>query len=144
MVSRWRRLGYSLLSFVIVVSAYTILGTAGYAIYGWSHNFRPALGITAAGVAVVPCLYSIPAWVVAVPVVLTVERMSGWRFWAMLAMGTALGPLAYAAFAEAETGFMLPIDFRTLASLWLPAVVAGLTALGYLLLVHRAQRRSLA
>lgn len=58
--------------------------------------------------AVLPeCLYfesvtflcSLPGWFIAIPVVLFVSNFSGWRFWAMLALGAGIGPFVMFAIA---------------------------------------------
>jgi hypothetical protein len=89
-------------------------------------------------------LFSMPGWLLALPLVMLVQSARGWRFWLLLAVGTAIGPAVLVAINVAEwliggrVGDLAPLD----SSLHLTgACVAAIVSLVYLLLFRRAQRR---
>jgi hypothetical protein len=87
-------------------------------------------------------LASLPGWLLAIPIVLAVRNIAGWRFWMYFALGTGIGPLwilgmglYFSLVSPHHTGFAPgPIDlyYKALA-------VSSLTTLIYLLLLRRAQ-----
>ena len=90
MVPWWKRLLYSLVS--VTVAAFvcdSFLSIAAVFMFPSQHyaaaGFFPGLGIV--------LVFSLPGWVLAIPVVLIVTNIRGWRFWVYFAIGCTIGPL---------------------------------------------------
>jgi hypothetical protein len=85
---------------------------------------------------------SIFGWLLGIPYVLLVRNSQGSRFWIYLAVGTGIGPaLVLSPFIYSLLRRSLdtePTDY--LYNACIAAVVSGLTALIYLLLLRQAQR----
>jgi hypothetical protein len=109
-----------------------------------SHPSRAiALLEVAASVAFVTgmvLILSFPGWLLAIPIVLAVRHVYGWRFWMCFALGIGIGPLTflgmqlYFALASHAAFVPGPIEFYLR-----PAAVSSLTTLIYLLLLRGAQ-----
>ena len=139
MVSRWARVGYSVVSFAVGIGFFGVIA----ALYAGSSSPENRVS-TMFWFCFPACIFAVPGWVLALPIVLTQTHIDGWRFWAFLGLGTALGPAAIAAFevygwiANGRTG---RFDDFGLGFFFLGAIVAGVTSLVYLLLLRRAQSR---
>jgi len=138
MVSRWTRIGYSAISF-----------GAGIAFYGlfavlWSASSMQGSLVGAFLWLCFPALvFALPGWLIALPLILGVARIDGWRFWALLGLGTTIGPaviLAFEACSWLAGGMVGTLNNFGLGLLALGAVVAAVTSLVYLLLLQRGQR----
>jgi len=44
-------------------------------------------------------VFGLVGWTLALPIVLTITSVQGWRFWSLLALGTGIGPLVVFALA---------------------------------------------
>jgi hypothetical protein len=138
----WKRLLYSFESWLIAAllsgPIFVIAEMIG------SHPSRAiALLEVAASVAFVTgmvLILSFPGWLLAIPIVLAVRHVYGWRFWMCFALGIGIGPLTflgmqlYFALASHAAFVPGPIEFYLR-----PAAVSSLTTLIYLLLLRGAQ-----
>jgi hypothetical protein len=85
---------------------------------------------------VVTLIFSWPGWLLALPAILFLTDLRAWRFWALLALGGALGPLSvYLILAWTSHG-RPGLDLA--ADVW-AASVSGLSTLIYLSLLRRSQ-----
>jgi len=140
MVPWWKRLFYSFLSVVVsclVCNALLALGEATV-----NSNAQSNSGEFLPGLALV-LLCSLPGWVLAIPVVLIVTNIRGWRFWMYWAFGSAIGPLLMlgVAFYESLTDpsrgeFVQQVN----PLIGLAAAISCATTLIYMQLLRRAQR----
>jgi hypothetical protein len=75
--------------------------------------------------------------VLALPAVLFFTDLRAWRFWALQALGTALGPVYFCLLLASSSHwhFMFGIS-----EFLIPMPISGLSALIYLLLLRRSQR----
>jgi hypothetical protein len=142
MVPWWKRLLYSFMSWVIAAllsgPLFVIAELVG------SHPSRAITALElAASLAVITgmvFLFSLPGWLLAIPIVLAVRRVDGLRFWMYFALGIGIGPLTflgmqlYFALASHAAFVPGPIEFYLR-----PAAVSSLTTLIYLLLLRGAQ-----
>jgi hypothetical protein len=141
----WRkRLFYSLESWLIAAIVSGAIFAAAEEI-GLPAEHAVTLAEIGAGVAatiVLVLVFSLPGWLLAIPIVLAVRNFRGWRFWMYFALGSCIGP---ALFLGMALYFFLrsPAHFGSLPGplgLYVrPAVVSSLTTLVYLLLLRRPQ-----
>lgn len=141
--SRWKRLLYSILSVFLVA---LVASFAASVIQLWSlphFNLRLVLLQTSiTGLfALIAC---IPGWLIALGFVLSVTNFSGWRFLAIWALGTAIGPLVilgvslFFFMSSLHAGaFFYPVGMA-----WFSVAIACPATLLYLLLVRSSQRRA--
>jgi hypothetical protein len=90
---------------------------------------------------------SIPAWILAAPIVLTVRRVDGWKFWVLLALGTFIGPISLFAFSILRfvlAGKIEHYDINALTNSGFAAGTAFVATAVYLLLVKRASNSAIA
>jgi hypothetical protein len=138
-VSKLARMGYSAAAFSAGISLYALVGAA----IGRPSTPKQFL-VSFLWLCLPGVIFAIPGWVIAIPLVLLISRIDGWRFWMLLAVGASIGPIAIASFAlwawvaAGENG--RPDTFGP-AFFLLGTAVAAITTLTYLLLLHRAQRR---
>jgi hypothetical protein len=88
---------------------------------------------------------SVPGWVLAIPMVLLVRNVAGWRFWMYWAIGICFGPAMILAIGVYSTvrGMSFTGVFGGYAStVYMAGAVSGLSSLIYLLLLRRAQVRA--
>jgi hypothetical protein len=91
MVPWWKRLVYSLVSLMVAAlicdAAVTLID---FYVYPRQHSetggFLPGLGIV--------FLFSLSGWLLAIPIVLIMKNIHGWRFGAYLTIGCVIGPLS--------------------------------------------------
>lgn len=143
MVAWWKRLIYSFVSAVLGA------GTCGAAaasqqVVANAHGHLSAEGLWTAIVFFDPWVIalSLPGWLLAVPLVLLVRNVRGWRFWLWWAIGICFGPaiIEIVNWIAAMKGLSLAgIPGGLNAALWLSAAISGLSSLLYLLLVRRGQ-----
>lgn len=142
MVSWWRRLLYSLAS---VIAAIIVICTfiqileafAGPKFHGIRGEFLASI--------VDFLFFSLPGWLLAVPLVLVTRNIGGWRFWMYWAIGSAIGPLmilgiALYSFLTSPKSSAFASGSITFA--YFAAAVSSLTTFFYLLSLREAQRQS--
>jgi len=140
MVPWWKRLAYSLLSVMAAV-----IVTCTFSDF-WESKANSNAHVSANGLLLFVCyalIFSIPGWLLALPIVFVVANFRGWRFWMYWVIGSAIGPVVILGFAlysflksPKSAGFSPPIEL-----VYLAAAVSSLTTLIYLLLTKRAQRQ---
>ncbi|HEX8813857.1 MAG TPA: hypothetical protein VF742_17855 [Terracidiphilus sp.] len=151
MVSVWRRLIYSLLSVltanVVFASALTLYGILSAGVKAFESTgigLFKAFSILFLSYFVMSVMLSAVGWILAVPLVLLVKKVNGWRFWMYLGIGAILGPLAL----EAGTVYVYLSNKNRGAYPWssvtnaFALVVSVLTTLIFLLLLRRANERA--
>jgi hypothetical protein len=142
MVPWWKRLLYSFESWLIAALLSGPLFVIAEMV-GSQPSRAVALPEVAASIAFVTgmvLILSFPGWLLAIPIVLAVRHVYGWRFWMYFALGIGIGPLTllgvklYFALAS-HAGFVpgpIELYFR-------PVAVSSLTTLIYLLLLRGGQ-----
>jgi uncharacterized MnhB-related membrane protein len=143
-VSWWRRLLYSLDGWLIAAIVFgAIFAVAEELGLPADHAVTVAeIGAGVAAAIVLVLIFSLPGWLLAIPIVLAVRNIGGWRFWMYFALGSCIGPAwflgmeLYFSFASPHRAAFVPgpIDLFLRA-----AAVSCLTTLLYLLLLRRAQ-----
>lgn len=135
MVSRWKKLTYSLASILV--------GTATFAILLGISTRNPSVGGTFVMFAA-----AVAGWIVAIPLILRINNVSGWRFWLYLGIGTSTGPtIVFLALLVPFIKRAIQIDHTqnsavaivTLIALGLFAIPFFVGSLTYLLCLRKAQ-----
>lgn len=132
MVSRWKKLAYSLGSAIVGAATFIALGPTGWTAGGIFVTFGAAVA----------------SWIVAIPVILKVNNLSGWRFGLYLGIGSSSGPII--AFLTLLVPFIrqatrightqnTAVAFVTLIALGLFAIPFFVGTLTYLLWLRKAQ-----
>lgn len=134
MVPKWKRVLLLLISFILAGILCCFLVSISH---GLGDPPDPG-GIL--GVFVFACLmvfiYGSPALVLALPIILFVTDFRAWRFWAFLALGAAIGPIALYLLLLSASPHYVPDKTFLLFTLPLSTVAT----LIYLLLFRRLQR----
>ena len=136
MVSRWKKLAYSFGS--------VIVGTAIFAAVLGVSSGHPTSG----GGTFVMFAAAVAGWIVAIPLILKINNVSGWRFWLYLGTGSSSGPII--VFVELLVPFIkhaartgqaqnTAVGFVTLITLGLFAIPFFVGTLTYLLWLRNAQ-----
>ena len=142
MVPWWKRLVYSLVSLIAAV-----IVTCGYS--GFQEIIAiPNVHSNAVGLLAFVCytfLFSLPGWLLALPIVLVATDIQGWRFWMYFAIGSCIGPVMILGVSLYY--FLTSTSFAGFAQdsfmcVYLASSISIMTALIYLLLLQRAQQRS--
>lgn len=91
--TRWKRLAVSILCVLLasMLCSLALARQSGFDLKAFFQNVFYFGSVT--------FLCSLPGWFVAIPFVLFVSNFSGWRFWAMLALGAGIGPFVMFAIA---------------------------------------------
>ena len=146
MVPWWKRLLYSFASSVLGAG---LCGAAAASqqVVANAHGHLNAEGLWTAIVFFDPWVIalSLPGWLLALPLVLLVGNVRGWRFWMYWAIGTSLGPIIILLVERiaASRGFVLAgIPGGLSAAYYLAAAISALSSLFYLLLLRRGQTRA--
>ena len=95
------------------------------------------------GVQILPVylFFTLPGWFLALPFVIYFKNADGWRIWAILAIGTAIGPCFLLGLTVIPTG---QINWQGAGSAVLMALFIGfLTTLFYVLLLRRFTKKAL-
>lgn len=143
MVPWWKRLIYSLISAVLGAGVSGACAATQLVIVN-SHGHLSAAGLSMMILSfdlwiIVP---SLVVWVLAVPIVLLVRNIRGWRFWMYLAIGISIGPAVVLAVALYTGPGFAGILGSSMAAVYLAGAVSGLTTLIYLLLLRLGQARA--
>jgi hypothetical protein len=92
-------------------------------------------------------LFAFPGWILALPFVILFEDADGWRTWAILAIGTAIGPCFILGWALIGAHGRIPwgqIKWeRDGLALVLSLLISFLTTALYVLLLRRFKRKPL-
>ncbi len=136
MVSRWKKLAYSLGSIMV--------GTATFATLLAISTGNPTVGGT-----LVMFAAAIAGWIVAIPLILKINNVSGWRFWLYLGIGSSSGPIIVSLallvpFIKHATRIghtqNTAVAFVTLITLGLFAIPFFVGTLTYLLWLRKTQK----
>lgn len=139
----WKRLFYSLISVVIGAGFCGAFVVSQQMIANPHRPFSPQAwfgSIVFFDYWVV--LLSLPGWLLAIPAVLLVKDLSGWRFWVYLALGSCIGPvliLGIASYFALSAPRFVGFPQNSMPTAGLAAGISCLTTLIYLLLLLRAQ-----
>jgi hypothetical protein len=146
MVAWWKRLIYSLVSAVLGA------GTCGAWVAGDqfvsnAHGNLSALGLSTAVLFFDPWVIflSLPGWLLAVPVVLLVRNIQGWRFWMYWGLGLLFGPamiLGISLYSTVRAPNFAGFPGNSISLVYLAGAISGLSSLIYLLLLRRGQVRA--
>jgi hypothetical protein len=146
MVAWWKRLIYSLVSAIVGAAVCGAVAAAEQVVTN-AHGHLSAEALWTAIVFFDPWVIalSLPGWLVALPLVLLIKNVRGWRFWMYWAIGICIGPaiVVVVEWIAASRGFMLAgIPGGLVTAYFLSAAISGLSSLLYLLLVRRGQTQA--
>ena len=143
MVAWWKRLIYS---FVSAVLGAGLCGAAAASqqVVANAHGHLNAEALWTAILFFDPWVItlSMPGWLLALPLVILVKNVLGWRFWMYWAIGICFGPLIVFLVERiaASRGFVLAgIPGGLDAAYYLATAISALSSLIYLLLLRRGQ-----
>jgi hypothetical protein len=146
MVAWWKRLIYS---FVSAVLGAGLCGAAAASqqVVANAHGHLNAEALWTSILFFDPWVItlSLPGWLLALPLVLLVRNVRGWRFWIYWAIGICIGPLIVLLVERvaASRGFVLAgMPGGSDAAFYLATAISALSSLIYLLLVRRGQTRA--
>jgi hypothetical protein len=143
MVPWWKRLIYSLVSAVVGAGVSGACAAAQQFVAN-SHGHLSAMGLWTAILFFDPwvIVLSLPGWVLAIPIVLLVRNIRGWRFWMYWAVGILIGPVLIMAVALYSGPGLGGLPGGSMSLLYLATAISALTTLIYLLLLRRGQARA--
>jgi hypothetical protein len=138
MVPRWKKLAYSLTS--VLFASTTLMGLSLF-LPGKTEDLFETFSV---GTAVLFAV-SLLGWLIASPLILIINNVSGWRFWLYMGIGSSIGPLLtyqgmILPFLRAYKGHYSQAP-ALLVVLGTSTLLSGLATLSYLLLLRRAQNR---
>ena len=142
----WKRLIYSLVS-IVLGAGLCGAGIEAQEFMAHSHGRVTAIGLFTAilffdGWVI---LLSLPGWFLAIPIVVAVKDIRGWRFWMYLAIGICFGPaliLGLAFYSALRAPSFAGSPEISLSPVYVAGAVSGLSTIVYLLLLRTAQARS--
>jgi hypothetical protein len=146
MVAWWKRLIYSLVAAVLGAGISGACGAAQQVVTN-SHGHLSAMAVWTAILFFDPWVIalSLPGWLLALPLVLLVTNVRGWRFWVYWIIGIAFGPaivLVVNSVAAAQGFSLAGIPGGLSAATYLAAAISGLSSLIYLLILRRGQTQA--
>ena len=129
------------LAFGCMLLAIAILGIIGIVPVAFRSGPRHALPT----VEMLPVylLFAFPGWVLALPIVLFFKDADGWRAWATLAIGTAIGPCFLLTWTLVASGGRITWQAEG-AGMFMSLFIGFLTAALYVLALKRFKRKPLA
>jgi hypothetical protein len=92
-------------------------------------------------------LLSLPGWLLAIPIVLLVRNIRGWRFWIYCAAGACFGPaliLAVALYSAVRVPNFAGFPGDSMSVVYMAGAVSTVSTLLYLVTLRIAQNQSLA
>src|SRR5579863_1866027 len=139
MVPWWKRLIYSFTSVVVTGSVCGSIVLLPYFLREpWVHHSPMGwVGMFLFFECLVVSL-TFPCWVLAMPIILVVTNLRGWRFWIYWIIGSLIGPCYW--LGRKLIGFDSNSKF-TGGPYWLIGVVSVVASLAYLLVARRADGR---
>jgi len=145
MAAWWKRLMYSFASMLIGASV-TGAAVSAREILANAHGRISGIGllISALGFSTWVIVLSVPGWLLAIPVVLLVRNVRGWRFWMYFALGACFGPVLILGveFYSAVRGMSFEgFPSHSMSVVYMAGAVSTSTTLLYLLLLRGAQMR---
>ncbi len=145
MVPWWKRLVYSLAA-TMVGGAVCGAGIGANEYLATAHGYYSGMALVEEILVFDSwmVLLCFPGWLAAVPMVLLVQDVSRWRFWAYWAAGACFGPalvVALALFDAVRAPDFEGFPQSSLSVVWTAGATSALTSLVYLLLLRRARNR---
>jgi len=145
MVPWWKRLIYSLLG-TILGAGFCGACIAAQQFLSNPHNHLSAVALATTILFFDPwvMVLSLPGWALAIPVVLVIRNIRGWRFWMYWAIGICFGPaiiLGVGFYNAIRAGNFAGFPENSMSMVYMAGAVSGLTTLIYLVLLRRAQAR---
>lgn len=146
MVAWWKKLLYSLIG-VVLGAGLAGAWVAAQQFVQHAHGRSSAMALVTTILFFDPWVItlSLPGWVLAIPMVLLVRNIAGWRFWMYWAIGICFGPamiLAVGFYSAARGMSFAGFPGNYASTVYLAGAVSGLSSLIYLLLLRRAQARA--
>ena len=143
MVTWWKRLIYSLVSAVVGAGVSGACAAAQQVIAN-SRGHLSAIGLWTVILSFAPwvIILSLPGWALAVPIVLVVRNIRGWRFWMYWVIGSCIGPALILAVSLYSGPGLAGFGGNSMSLFYLAAAISGLTTVIYLLLLRRAQAQA--
>lgn len=146
MVAWWKRLIYSFVSAVLGAGVSGAFGAAQQVVSN-AHGHLSAMAVWTAILFFDPWVIalSLPGWFLALPLVLLVRNVHGWRFWMYWVLGIGFGPVIVLIvnWIALQQGFSLAgIPGGLTSAIYLSAMISGLSSLIYLLILRRGQTRA--
>jgi len=146
MVAWWKRLIYSLVG-VVLGAGLCGAGAAAEQVVANAHGHLSAMGVWTAILFFDPWVIalSFPGWFLALPLVVLVRNVRGWRFGLYWIIGICFGPaiVLVVNWIAAMRGFSLAgIPGGVTAAIYLACAISALSSLIYLLLLRRGQARA--
>jgi len=121
-----------------------LLALAVFAVYGTvpiAVRYGPRHALPTVEIMPVYLLFMLPGWILALPFVIYFKNADGWRAWAILAVGTAIGPCFMLGWPLLAFG---RINWQGDGPGGVMALFIGfLTTLFYVLLLRRFTRKML-
>jgi hypothetical protein len=148
MVPWWKRLVYSLISTVIGAAACGSVVVIPQFLSN-AHNRISTMGLLT-GVIYFDTwvvVLSVPGWLLAIPIVLLVKNIRGWRFWMYCAIGVLFGPaliLAIGFYSALRAPSFAGFPGDSMSVVYIATAVSGLATFLYLVLLRSAQNRTSA
>jgi hypothetical protein len=139
-MSTFRRILLSFACVVLAIAALFLLSLFGLV---GSHAQRLGQLQSMAQIFLVYFLFALPGWLIALPFVVLLENAQGWRGWAILLIGTCIGPcfiLLWSLIESSGHSTWQGDGFVLVASL----IISLLTTVCYILTLKLAHRRSIA
>jgi hypothetical protein len=133
-----KRVGLAFGCMIFTIAILAAAGTAESTIRYGLHRTAPNIEIWA-----VVLLFAFPGWILSLPFVIFFKSIDGWRIWAIMAIGTAIGPgfiSIWTLIASRGRVVWRGNGFALGMSLLISSITTGL----YVLLLWRSQRKSLA
>src|ERR1700691_4565995 len=89
MLSWWKRLLYSFASVLGGAGLVGVFATCRDTLVTWNGHFDLGRSIVSVGIILA---FSLPGWMIAIPIVVLVKNFGGWRLWVWGAAGFCIGP----------------------------------------------------
>jgi hypothetical protein len=116
--------------------AFVIFATVGIVPLAVRYGLKHAL--PAVQLLPVYLLFTIPGWVLALPFVILFKNADGWRIWAILVIGTAIGPCLFLGWPLLAYG---RINWQgDGGAVFMASFIGFLTSVFYVLLLRRFTR----
>ena len=130
-----KRMALAFACMLLAFAAFALLGIVHAAVQFGPRYARPVVQILP-----VYLLFTLPGWALALPFVIYFKNADGWRTWAILAIGTAIGPCFLLGWPLLEYGRITWQGDGAGASMAL--FIGFLTTLFYVLLLRRFTRKA--
>jgi len=135
------------LAFACMLLAFAVFATMG--IVPTAVRFGPRYAISTAEMYPIYLFFTLVGWVLALPFVIYFKNADGWRTWAILAIGIAIGPCFMLALPMLGS---LVRSGRISSAIWqgegpefvMALFIGSLTTLIYVLLLRRFTSKTLA